>query len=88
MNIDANFLPPELALIFVAVMWLITIVIHIAFAVAVFSDAMIGSKCRPVLVTAGIWSLATLFGGVFVAATYWVLHRSTLNPHVASSHGE
>lgn len=57
-----------------------TIIVHIAFSVAVFVDA--GTLKHPygrlVFVGRFIWALAVLFGGVFVAVAYWLLHHSTL----------
>lgn len=56
-----------------------TLVIHVAFALAVLSDAnTLGA--RTALVGSLIWALATLLGGVFVAAIYWALNRSVLSP--------
>lgn len=59
---------------------LINAILHVAFAGAVARDAgnlyRLGQK--PVLVSAATWSFATLIGGVFTAAIYWILHYSTL----------
>ena len=57
------------------------LVIHIAFALAVLADTrrLVDRQARQlVLVPGWVWALATLLGGVFVAAVYWLLHRSTL----------
>lgn len=58
--------------------WVLTIIIHITFAVAVYRDAK--RLETPIFVESGIWLIATLVGGVFVAAIYWALHHSRLNP--------
>ena len=58
--------------------WVLTAIVHITFAVAVYRDA--DRSGTPILVGSGIWLIATLIGGVFVAAIYWALHRSRLNP--------
>ena len=61
---------------------LATLVIHVAFALAVLSDAN-SLGARTALVGPAIWALATLLGGVFVAAIYWALNRSVLTPSYA-----
>ena len=64
--------------------WIATVVIHIAFAVAVYTDSeyLWGHfRRKTFLVGGGMWALATLLGGVFVAAIYWLIHHSTLRPH-------
>jgi hypothetical protein len=59
----------------------LTAVVHVCFAVAVVQDIARGRKegRNPWLVGPEIWALATLAGGVFVAAVYWVMHHSSLN---------
>ena len=53
-----------------------SVIINIAFSAGVYAD----SKNRNVVLAPGlIWSLATLFGGVFVAIAYWVVHCSALS---------
>jgi len=79
MNIPFN-IPYPLAIAFAVLMWLVTIVVHITFAVGVFSDAQklapSGRRCR--FVEPFVWMLAVLLGGVVPAALYWALHHSTL----------
>lgn len=59
---------------------LINGILHLIFAGAVARDG--GSMNRmgqkTVLVSASTWAFATLIGGVFIAAIYWLLHHSTL----------
>jgi hypothetical protein len=64
--------------LFGIIFWVLTVIIHIAFAFGVFSDATEGRK-PVVLVPPAIWGLATLIGGVFVAAIYWAIHHSALS---------
>ena len=66
--------------------FIIVIVVHISFAVAVFRDATylrdprnLRHPRKPIFVGRIIWFLATLVGGVFVAGIYWVMHHSRLN---------
>jgi len=58
-----------------------TILVHIAFSAAVFNDASAQKHPRGRLVFVGryLWALAVLFGGVFVAVAYWLMHHSTLS---------
>jgi hypothetical protein len=69
----------------VSVIWLLTTIVHVGLAYAVFVDS--GLTWRHLLrnidtflVNGGLWALATLLGGVFVAAIYWLVHYSTLRP--------
>jgi hypothetical protein len=78
-------LPSEMIVVWVVVAFIIGVVIHVAFALAVNQDAK--KQRTTVLVHGGIWTLATLLGGVFVAAIYWTLHHSTLfAPSQESTH--
>ena len=57
----------------------LTVVVHIAFAFAVYRDAATTVQTRTVwFVSPFIWGVATLLGGVFVAGVFWALHYSTL----------
>ena len=61
----------------------ITLIVHIAFAMAVFRDAAnLPADRKPIVVGPFIWFLATLSGGVFVAGSYWIMHHSRLNQSV------
>ena len=58
-----------------------TAIVHIGFAAAVGSDA---SQLRregsgPLIAGPFLWTLATLLGGVFVAAIYWLINHSALS---------
>lgn len=70
---------PQIETFFYLIM-IINGLLHLVFASAVARDAGNLSRLgqRPVLVSAPTWAFATLIGGVFVAATYWILHYSTL----------
>jgi hypothetical protein len=66
-----------------AIGWILTAVVHLCFAAAVFNDAetlLLHAQRKTVLVGCGLWALATLLGGVFVAAIYWLLHHSSIFP--------
>ncbi len=70
----------SLPILFLAASWLATVAVHVVFAVGVTQDA-IDLRHRGVatsLVSPAWWTLATLFGGVFVAALYWLIHRFAL----------
>ena len=58
----------------------INALVHIIFAGAVARDggALYLRGRKPALVSAYVWSFATLIGGVVVAAIYWFIHHSTL----------
>lgn len=83
MNVDFLRLLPQ-SLIFA--IWLIFIIINVMFAFGVGNDAneLRREGGRTQIVGQAVWFLATLFGGVFVAAIYWVIHRSALSR--AASH--
>jgi hypothetical protein len=61
----------------------LTFIVHVCFATAVVQDIRKGREegRNPWLVGTEVWALATLAGGVFVAAIYWLMHHSTLNTH-------
>ena len=64
------------------------VVIQVAFAVGVYLDAKQETDEGRLTVIVGpfIWTLTTLFGGVFVAVAYWLMHHSTLAERVNSGH--
>lgn len=57
----------------------INVLLHFIFAAAVARDTGHFHKqgIKPQLVSGVTWAFATLLGGVFVAAIYWVIHHST-----------
>jgi len=58
------------------IIFVVKILINIAFSASVY----VASKDRTmVLAPRIIWTLATLFGGVFIAVAYWVIHHSGLS---------
>ena len=58
----------------------LALIVNLFFAIAVYSDArkIVDSDEELLFVTPGLWCLATLFGSVFVAGMFWVMHHSTL----------
>jgi hypothetical protein len=73
----------ELALLFWIIFGCLMAIVNLSFAVGVLIDAdeLKLFRRKPRFVGTTVWALATLLGGVFVAATYWLIHHSTLNPH-------
>ncbi|MFG0253366.1 MAG: hypothetical protein ACF8NJ_10890 [Phycisphaerales bacterium JB038] len=63
---------------------IVTVIVHIAFAGAVWSDASDLQRTGRGTALTGpfFWTAATLLGGVFVAAVYWLMHHSTLSRRV------
>jgi hypothetical protein len=58
---------------------LVNVLVHILFASAVARDAGKLNKIgMPIFLVSGVtWAFATLLGGVWVAAVYWFMHRSS-----------
>ena len=62
---------------------ILTVLIHIVFAIAVYRDATRLDRTRALIIVGpGIWCIATLLGSVITAAIYWAMHHSRLNPDV------
>ena len=57
--------------------YLLTALVHVAFAAGVARDAghMLHYRGGTILVGPYVWAFATLVGGVLVAVAYWVLHH-------------
>jgi hypothetical protein len=76
------FVPSVLQIVFTPQFWMVIgqIVVNVAFALAVGRDAdkLTSGERQTILVSPFVWMLSTLLGGVFVAATYWVMHHSSL----------
>ena len=67
----------------------LTVLIHIVFAVAVYRDATQLDQTRSLIIVGpGIWCIATLIGGVITAAIYWAMHYSRLNPDIPMTSAE
>ena len=82
-----NFIPGP-GVVWVFALWILTAIVHIGFALAVLNDSqMLWTHLRrkTFFVGRGLWALATLLGGVFVAAIYWSIHHSTLRPQQPTS---
>jgi hypothetical protein len=70
-----------LAFAFAILSWLLMAVVNVSFAFGVWLDAgdiRRTGRGKLFLVGPSLWALATLFGGVFVAGVYWVIHYSSL----------
>ena len=62
---------------------ILTVLIHIVFAIAVYRDATGLDRTRHLIIAGpAIWCIATLIGGVITAAIYWAMHHSRLNPDI------
>lgn len=62
---------------------ILTALIHIVFAIAVYRDATRLDRVRTLIIAGpAIWGIATLIGGVITAAIYWAMHHSRLNPDI------
>ena len=59
---------------------LLTIIVHIAFALGVYVDGkrMMQQKMGPFLAGPFIWALLIYVGGPYLIVIYWVIHYSTL----------
>ena len=61
---------------------ILTVIVHLAFTVGVATDAK--KLCEHggglFLVGPNMWGFATLIGGIWVAAVYWLIHHSNLRP--------
>ncbi len=56
-------------------------IVHFGFASEVLKDGdqLHRKGTGPLLASQWLWALATLLGGVFVAAIYWLVNHSTLS---------
>jgi len=67
------------------------VVVHLAFAAAIFADAnrlkgmdfndenfIKTGQSNLVMVGPFVWTIAVLVGGIFVAVAYWAIHHSSL----------
>ncbi|MEP6704744.1 MAG: hypothetical protein ABJB34_08060 [Acidobacteriota bacterium] len=73
---------PELIFFLAIRGWVPLAIVHIVFAMGVFVDAtrMNNEDGRMTKIVQGpMRAFATLVGGVFVAAAYWLIHHSTLS---------
>ena len=70
---DPMAVPIAVTALWATVVLLVVIITHIAFALAVLREA--GNMASTELVGGGMWALATLAGGVFVAAVFWLVHN-------------
>jgi len=69
-------------MIWAAVFVVISVIIHVCFAIGVNRDAARRDQQAQDTLFVGrlCWTFATLLGGPFLAGLYWVMHRSTLAP--------
>ena len=82
MNFNVSNIGGEMAGLFAIlalVGLLVGAIVHIVFALGVYHSATNRTGMSgPQLVPSGIWALATLLGGVFVATAFWAIHHSSL----------
>ena len=84
-SLPFSFLP-GLGVAWVVGMWVLTAIVHLGFALAIYNDAeqlWRHFRRRTFFVGGGLWALATLLGGVLVVGVYWFVHHSTLRPQPA-----
>ena len=77
-NLTGDLAP--LGAVVVGVVWVLTIFVNVAFAIGVSADIskMAERGVGTVFVGQKMWTIGTLFGGIFVATAYWVVHHSSL----------
>ena len=75
MNLSFDSFPgnviPGAGIAWVIAVWVLIAIVHIGFAFAVLADSQIlwrRLRRKTFFVGGGLWALATLLGGVFVAA--------------------
>jgi hypothetical protein len=78
------YLPPQISgafSLFTTAYFIGVVIVHVGFAAAVAADSGRLSRERTGPLIAGplLWTLATLVGGVYVAAVYWFINHSTLS---------
>lgn len=85
MNMDAFklSLPAGLEGFTVIAAWgfmVVTLIVHVCFAtgVAIAIRQMKESGRKPWFVSIEVWVLASLIGGVLIAALFWLMHYSAL----------
>ena len=86
-SFPGNVIPGAGVAWFIA-LWVLTAIIHISFAFGVLNDTQMlwrHLRRKTFFVGGGLWALATLLGGVFVAAIYWLIHHSSLRPQQLST---
>ena len=73
-------------MIWATVFVVISVIIHVCFAIGVNRDATRREQHAQDTVFVGrlCWTFSTLLGGPFMAGLYWVMHRSTLAPPTQS----
>jgi len=61
----------------VTMYYILMAVVHLAFAAAVAKEAgrLLQSRGSTILVGPVMWSFATIIGGVWVAAIFWLMHH-------------
>lgn len=72
----------ELMELFAMLSAILSVMIHVAFAAGVYVVARRREDCGGPgnqFVSAFVWGVATLAGGVLVAAAYWLMHLSRLS---------
>lgn len=81
-----EYIPSAIFIFWATVIILLIVIVNVFFAFGVYSDALRLRRTvnTTILVNPAVWLFATVLGGVLVAAVYWILHHSTLNPTIST----
>ncbi|HEY5316268.1 MAG TPA: hypothetical protein VIK18_27310 [Pirellulales bacterium] len=66
--------------VFALLLSALTIVVHVALAMAVYDDAsrLETGRLQPLAISPTVWTLTALLGGLPAVAVYWVIYHSSL----------
>ena len=87
LSIPFGFIDPDLIQMIAVAIAVGTFVVHVACASAVSNSIHRLDRTHglpPLLLPTPVWVFATLLGGIFTLAIFWLMHFSTLQPNVES----